>query len=68
VGGMRAQDNLHARNVTLFYRVLCDNLTELLPVIYTPTVGDACRRFGQVCVPHPTRCTHPHPHPHLRFH
>lgn len=39
---------LETRNVVLFYRVLQEHLEEMLPLVYTPTVGEACARFSEI--------------------
>src|SRR5882757_4934917 len=39
-------DQLHYRHEVLYFKVLCEHLTELLPVVYTPTVGEAIQAFS----------------------
>src|SRR5664279_516703 len=43
-----ALNALHDRNEALFFRIVADNIDEIQPLIYTPTVGLACQKFGDI--------------------
>ncbi|KAG6955801.1 hypothetical protein JG688_00011731 [Phytophthora aleatoria] len=40
--------DLHDRNETLFFRLLIKHMKEMAPIVYTPTVGVVCQKFGHL--------------------
>lgn len=39
---------LKDQNTDLFYRLLIDNIRELMPLVYTPTIGDVCLQYSSI--------------------
>lgn len=40
--------NIHDTNETLYFKLINEHIEEMMPIIYTPTVGEACQKFSQI--------------------
>ncbi len=46
--GISTWSSLKSQNVDLFYRLIIDHAKEMMPLVYTPTIGDVCLQYSTI--------------------